>query len=1265
MVKLVKRLILSVVTVLVATVTVLALALQYLNWNDHRDALASWLSVAINRELTISDSLDFQLWPVTRLEVSGLRLASSADTFDVDLLELRNGVIEFDLWSLFSGIAVINRLQLDGPTLQLAVSADGQANWHFDREIPPGEPPSALPQLVARNVLIKDARLVFAGRDPRLHQDLYLERLTLTLPSGDEGSEAVLIGSLNGAPLALAGSLTLKDDDLEATLDLSLGAMAGKVHGSVNDLMEGANFDLALDLKTSDLTAAMQVVIPGLSARNARLLDGSAAVTAYLRGRPDRNLRLENVDITTESSLLRLTTSGSLSLVRPGRRGSEPSSRFQVLLETEHLGELVSLYKGKVPFAGTAQAQGTLSGSLGNFRIDDVVVKAEGEHARAKATGRVEQLGASGGPWVEFATQATTKSLGPFLKAYGLGLPYVGRASASARVSGRPGDTHVTEIDLDINADPLSLKVTGTIGPLGKQAQFNLPFTASADDIAALAAPFGLNLPLTAKGEVKGALTGQTRNLHVTEIDLNINADPVSLKATGSIGPLGKQAQFNLPFSATADDIAALAAPFGLKLPLSAKGEVNGALTGDPGALALTQLAGILANDLGRVSFDGAVESLVGQVRLDVTVDVSISDIGAMGRLLELPLDDYSAIGAKGSAQIQHTAERTSLTKLRGTLAGDGIRNGRFSGEAPDLTQLGASSLAIDVELVDIGRFAQQLHINPSYADSVKLKASLVGAPEPNAPYFLTLDIKTDALKALIHGQVSALEKDAGFNLKGRLETDDVIKLNHLLNSELPGAGPLSLHGTVHRPRGATQPLKGHLNLDATGVSASVAGALAWPLRSGMHVDARVEVQSLANLDAFLPGKFPDLGPMAFSGSLSLDDQGLHSDHFSLTVANNDLDGSLSINGLDIAALPQLQVAKDDKLRLSGELNSKRLSLIELFPPPPETIEKSTPEGPIFNDTPLPLEWITDVDLDVAFKVGQLIGRKAEAGNLSANIQVLDGVLTVNADSGQLSGGRFDMDLMVDARGDLYNTKLDFKIEKMEVEQIPELRDKDLPIRGQINVDIDLAGQGKSLKQMLAGANGRIFVSGSDAYIPASGLDFLTQSIVSQILGVVSPKKKSDYHDVQCGLIGFRVIDGAAISRETIVIKTPEVAYLVRGGIHFGDESIVLAIQPKALKGFGVSAATFANFYRVGGTLTRPRIEADPEGLLKTGATWGLAAATAGISIVAQGLFDRFTGNLGVCEAAQKNYDNLLLDTRQEALQATTDSDNEARASEN
>jgi uncharacterized protein involved in outer membrane biogenesis len=1210
MVKLVKRLILSVATVLVATVTVLALALQYLNWNDHRDALARWLSVAINREVTISDSLDFQLWPVTRLGVSGLRLASPADTFDVDLLELKNGVIEFDLWSLFSGIAVIDRLQLDGPTLQLAVSADGQANWHFDREKPPGEPPSALGQLVARNVLIKDARLVFAGRDPRLHQDLYLESLTLTLPSGaDDGQvklkgEVKLKGSLSeeGLTLEVKGPLKLKGDDLEASLDLTLGAVTGKVSGKVSDLMEGGNTNLSVSLKTEDLTQSVSIFLPGLTERSGKLFSGTAEATAVMRGQLGRDLRLDDIEVTTRSEHLRITASGSISSLGDFFKESEQGSavsptRLQVLAETKQLGKLVRFYNGDVPFEASAEARGILTGSLRNFRIDDVVVTASGEHADLQASGYLEKLGSPGGPWVDFGTEVSTDQLGRFVKSHGLDIPYSGRGFAQGRVSGARGDVHVRGIDLELESSSMTLKAGGTIGPIGPEVQFNMPFTIDARDLAGLAKPLGVlgeKVPTGFSGHAQARLVGERKALNISEIKLAISSDIVTINAGGSVESLGPNAE------------------------------------------------------------------------CDLDVDASVVDIGAMGRLLELPLDDYSAIGAKGSARIQHTAERTSLTKLRGTLAGDGIRNGRFSGEVPDITQLGASSLAIDVELVDIGRFAQQLHINPSYADSVKLKASLVGAPEPNAPYFLTLDIKTDALRARIHGQVTALEKGTGFNLKGSLETDDVIKLNHLLNSELPGAGPLSLDGTIHRADGVTQPLKGRLNLDATDIKASVAGDIAWPLRSGMHVDARIEAKSLANLDAFLPGKFPDLGPVAFSGSLSLDDEGLHSDHFSLTVANNNLDGSLSINGLNIAALPQLQVAKDDKLRLSGELNSKRLSLIELFPVPPETRKKSSTEGPVFSDTPLPLGWVKGVDLDVALKAGQLIGRKAEAGNLSASIQVLDGVLTVNADSGQLSGGQFDMDLRVDARGDLYNTKLDFKIEKMEIEQIPELRDKDLPIRGQVNVDIELAGQGKSLKQMLAGANGSVFMSASDAYIPASGLDFLTQSIISQIFRVVSQKKKSEYHDIECGLIGFRIIDGVAISRDTIVIKTPDVAYLVQGGLHFEDESIVLAIQSKALKGLGVSAASLVPSLRVVGTLTEPRrSEPDLEGAVKTGATWGLAAITAGGWIVAQGLVDRFTGNLGVCEAAQKNYDDLLLDTRQEVLQGATDSDNEARASEN
>ena len=122
------------------------------------------------------------------------------------------------------------------------------------------------------------------------------------------------------------------------------------------------------------------------------------------------------------------------------------------------------------------------------------------------------------------------------------------------------------------------------------------------------------------------------------------------------------------------------------------------------------------------------------------------------------------------------------------------------------------------------------------------------------------------------------------------------------------------------------------------------------------------------------------------------------------------------------------------------------------------------------------------------------------------------------------------------------------------------------------------------------------------------------------------------------------------MSQDTVALKTPDVTYLIRGGFSLRDESVVLLINPKARKGFGISAANLTNFYRVGGTLLKPKIEADPEGVLKTGVTWGLAAATAGLSILAQGLVDKFTGDQDVCGIADKNLQKLLAENPESML---------------
>ncbi|MDP6291719.1 MAG: AsmA-like C-terminal region-containing protein, partial [Arenicellales bacterium] len=732
-------------------------------------------------------------------------------------------------------------------------------------------------------------------------------------------------------------------------------------------------------------------------------------------------------------------------------------------------------------------------------------------------------------------------------------------------------------------------------------------------------------------------------------------------KGAGNIGPLGKQAQFYLPFTAYTDDIKTLVEPFGYTLPLTASGQVEAALSGAHGALALTDLIGEASSVFGTASVTGTVASPFGQAGPDLTAQATVDDLSALGPLLDLPLEEYEGIGVTGSARIQHAQGRINLFGLRGEVSGEGITMGRFSGELPDITRWGTASLAIDLKVDDLTRFARPLHLNPSYHAPAALKASLVGATEPGAPVFVTLEASTEALTARVNGQVSALEKDAGFDLKGHFETTDVSALNHLLDTGLPGEGPVSASGTVRRARGSNQTLIGSVTLDKSDIQASIVGAFNWPPQNGNRVDARIQTESLLNLAPFVSGTYLDIGPVVFAGSLSLGDGRLNSGQFSLTLGNNDLAGSATIEGLDITALPQFEVLPGERLRINGEFQSSRLNLIEIFPTPPEPTTESW-----FSEADLRLEWVSGIDLDADLKVGKLVTRKIEAKNLSTSIRVNDSVLMVDADSGEFSGGQFNMQLSVDTHEPQYTTKLEFNIEALELDQIPQLRDEDLPIRGQVDVEIDLKGYGKSVKEMLAKAAGSMLLSARDAVFSAGdGLDFLTHSIVTQILGFLDPKSGAKLHEIECGEIGFRVVDGEAISRDTIVLQMSDVIYLVAGGFRFDDETLDLAIKPIG-RGIGVVSSVVSGneFFRVRGTLQDPKPEPDLKGAFWTGLKAWLVPMTGGASILAPRLWDWWQ-NQDACDKAKKNFSELLRVDEQTVLKAETNPDDTSRSEGN
>ena len=1246
-----KRLILSAVGLLVALLAFPVLFLQYFNWNEHRDRVASWVSTAIQREVQISDRLGFQLWPTTKLSVSGLQISSPEGVSALPLLNVPSAEVEFAIWPLLSGILVIDRLEMDSPTLNLVSGLEeGATNWRSRLD------EIAIRSLILRELQVSRAHIQYSDSDPQLDRDLHLSQLDWVLPE-DVGDGAVTAtGTFSGSALEVRGSLTPGgDDNLEAALRLVLGKISGELEGTVTEVMQGGNVDIRLALETSDLTQSVTMVMPGLTEQKKELFSGIARVSAVMRGRPGKDLRLEDIDVTTRSERLRITASGSISSLveffkRPAQGSAVSPTRLKVLAETEELGSLVDLFKGRVPFKASAEAQGVLTGSLGDFRIEDVVIDASGEHAKLSATGYMDDLLSPHGWSIDFRAKSSTDQLGAFLKSYTQwDLPFIGKGVVLGRVSGTEGDVDVSEIELQLESGSMTLNADGEIGPIGPRAQFNMPFEIDARDLAALAQPLGLPIPEGFTGQAQARLVGERKDLNVSEIKLAVASDIVAVNGGGNdggtIGPLGKTAIFNIPISAESDDLIALVGAFGFDLPLGGQVKMLAVLGGIIGDLDLNRISANLVNPFGHLGLNGSITSLGSNVECDLGVDASVSDLVLLETALGWSLDQYPRLGFTSDAKLLCTDGQARLSNVRGVIKGKGIRSGQFFGQLPDLTDLASGSITVNLAVDDLEQFTSPLGLRTAVAVPARLSVNAVGAPQRGSSLFVFLDGVSDGMQVEINGQVNLSDEKTTFDLNSRFQADDVARVSETFGLAIPLDGPLSLETKMRRDASQdSRTVNGVVRMSSNNFNAAAQGNFSWPLRSGNQVSLQFEALSLAHLSRWLPGDYLDPGPLRFESNFEIDDQNMPVGDFAVTLGNNDLSGNAHLQGIDLSKFPNLSVNAGEKIRVTGELKSSRLNTIEIFPS--RNRLRENPESPesIFSSDPLGVAWVDYFDLDVQFDADDLVTRGFKARRLNSQIRTSDGKLDISARSGQFSGGTFKMNIGLDTRKLPYAVDFTFDINDLVLNRVPALKNVKLPLEGTLDVAIDLSGMGTSPKEIVSTSSGSFLARGDNTYIPASEFDLLTNSILVQVLNALDPKKKSEFHSLDCGVIGFRIVDGIAMSADSVALQTSDVTYLIRGGFNLRDESVDFLINPKARKGFGISAAKLTNFYRIGGTLLEPRPEPDVWGVAKTAGAWGLAAWTGGLSIPVIALWDRFTGDKDACGIADRNQQSLLVE---------------------
>jgi hypothetical protein len=259
---------------------------------------------------------------------------------------------------------------------------------------------------------------------------------------------------------------------------------------------------------------------------------------------------------------------------------------------------------------------------------------------------------------------------------------------------------------------------------------------------------------------------------------------------------------------------------------------------------------------------------------------------------------------------------------------------------------------------------------------------------------------------------------------------------------------------------------------------------------------------------------------------------------------------------------------------------------------------------------------------------------------------------------------------MLDTRAEPHHARYRYNWENLDLALLPAAKKVDREISGQLSLKGYVVGSGNSLHQIMQGGDGYLFVDVKNARFLRGRMELLTTSplnIAEQILREVSPfVKREKFFDIECGIIGMQIKDGIAQAPappdHTIAIKAKEFQLSAFGDLRLEDESLHLSVRSKAR--LGVSAATlldqsglsplYSPFYRIAGTMLRPKVEPDPEGsgLLETGMKLGAAWATAGTSAVWLSLIDRLTSEPGGCKGPTERFRSfvpgILSDTQQD-----------------
>ena len=490
--------------------------------------------------------------------------------------------------------------------------------------------------------------------------------------------------------------------------------------------------------------------------------------------------------------------------------------------------------------------------------------------------------------------------------------------------------------------------------------------------------------------------------------------------------------------------------------------------------------------------------------------------------------------------------------------------------------------------------------------------------------------INVDAVnsKIVFDGRVSAKTPAQGFALNFDLSTDTLSNFNtikEITGQEFSKTLPFNVKGNVSEKDGIYNLQSVNASLGKTQLK--VDGKLTDLKKTeGSNLNIDFSSPSLSELNVLAGSDLPAIGPIALKANVT-DQKGAYLlKNMQLKADKTDLSGDLLVN------------IKDKRPALSASLNSSLIDLVPFTGKEKQTEKekkKAAKKDKVFPSEPLPFENLKAVDANIDIKAKQIKTADLTLADTVLSMKLNNGNLVISKLNTNVGGGTLAMNMALDASsGKTGNLDTTITVKNFQPSTLPDFKDKFTGAK--TDLDTSVKGSGSSIAAIMAGLNGKFLMQMGPGTFKSSATNAATSDVFSSLKNAIYSDKSagSGATEISCGVVNLNIKDGIATADKGIAIKSSKMNIIGSGIIDLKTEKLDIGIDPQAREGVGISAGQLAELVRIGGTLAEPKAVPDTKAAVMAGVSAGAAVATGGLSVLAQGLFDKETADEDPCKTA-------------------------------